>query len=209
MKKLFIPATSKYEFDLNVKEVSKKLPKKILIAYSIQYEKTAQKLKKVLSRYHKILGLIQVLGCSKPKIPTETQAILLISSGKFHAISLAYEKKIPIYLLEQNNLLLISKKEIEEFEKNKKISLLNFLNAKSVGVFISTKSGQEKLKKISEIKNKFNNKKIYFFLANNFNNFEMENFPQIQSWINTACPRIDLMNSKILNINELKILRNI
>ena len=202
MKKLFIPATSKYEFDLNVKEVSKKLPKKILIAYSIQYEKTAQKLKKVLSRYHKILGLIQVLGCSKPKIPTETQAILLISSGKFHAISLARETKLPVYLLEKNNLILISKKEIEEFEKTKKSAILKFLNSDIVGVFVSTKPGQERLKKISEIK-KLNNKKIYFFLANNFNNFEMENFPQIQSWINTACPRIDLMNSKILNINEL------
>lgn len=204
MKTLFISTTTKSEFDFKANEISKKLPKKILIAYSIQYEKTAQKLKKILSNSHKILQFIQVLGCSNPKISNKTQAILLISSGKFHAISLAYETKIPVYLLEKDNLELISKKEIEKFEKRKKSTILQFLSSDSVGIFISTKYGQERLKKAFEIKDKLNCKKNYFFLANNFNNFEMENFPQIQSWINTACPRIDMNSSKILNVRELR-----
>jgi len=208
MKKIFIPAFSKFNCEVDLNELSKVLPKKILIAYSIQYKAVAEELKKYLSKSHKVLGLIQVLGCSKPKIPTETQAILLISSGKFHAISLAYETKTKIFLLENNHLIQIFDNEIQELEKRKKNFLFKFLNSERIGVFVSEKIGQEKLKIALSLKKNFKDKKFYFFLANNFNNSEIENFPQIKSWVNTACPRIDMMNPKILNLSDLEKFKN-
>jgi len=198
MKTLFIPAKINSEINAN-KIQSLKLPKNIAIAYSIQYKETALKIQKILSKDHKILSITQVLGCSKPKFPKDTQAILLISSGKFHAIFLASETNMPTYILESNNLNKVSKEEIENFQRKKKASYLKFLNSDKIGILISTKPGQENLKKALSLK--LNNKKSYLFISNEINVKEFENFG-INSFVNTACPRLDL-DSSVINITDL------
>lgn len=203
MKTLFIPAKIKSEVNNSkILEVSKKLPKKIALTYSIQYKDIALEIKKILSKDHKITELTQVLGCSKPKFSKNTQAILLISSGKFHAVSLAFETKLPVYLLDHNNLIKISKKEIEEFERKQKASYVNFLNSEKTGILISTKPGQQNMKKAFSIKKKLKNKESYLFLANNIDVNEFENFG-LNSWINTACPRIDMNSNQVINMNKI------
>ena len=199
MKTLFIPA--KINLEINEKKIlDLNLPINIVIAYSIQYKEVALRIKEFLSKKHKILSLIQVLGCSSPKLPEKTEAILLISSGKFHAVSLAATTNLPVYVFNSGNMEKISKEEIELFNKRKKVAYLKFLNAEKIGVLISTKPGQENLKKSLILKLK--NKIPYFFLSNNINNKEFENFG-INSWINTACPRLDFDNS-IINIKDLE-----
>jgi len=204
MKILFIPAKIKSQINKQkITEISKKLPKNLAIAYSIQYKEIANKIKSILSKKHKITQFIQVLGCSKPKFLKETQAILLISSGRFHAVSLAKESKLPVYILESNKLNKISKQEIDLLNKKQKVSYMKFLNADKIGILISTKPGQENLKKAITLKNKLKNKKSYFFVSNEINTKEFENFSDIQSWINTACPRLDF-DSSIINIDKIK-----
>ena len=204
MKTLFIPAKIKFELDeFKVKEISKQLPKNLVIAYSIQFKEIAEKIKNILSKKHDINSFIQVLGCSKPKFSKPVQAILLIGSGKFHAVSLAYETKKPVFVFEKNSFVEISKKEIESFEKKKKASYVNYLNSKNTGILISTKPGQENLKKALELSKKIKDKKSYLFICNQINTAEFENFG-VDSYINTACPRIDLDNSnKIVNFSEI------
>ena len=206
MKKLFIPAKSKSKVnESKIIEISKKIPQNIAIAYSIQFKEIAQEIKKILSKSHKITKILQVLGCSKPELPKTTNAILLIGSGRFHGISLAYETKIPIYILEKNNLSKITKQDIENFEKKKKASYMKFLNADNVGILISTKPGQNKLKQTLEFKKQLK-KKSYAFLCNNINTLEFENF-NIDSWVNTGCPRLELDNPAIINMNRIKPLK--
>ncbi|MBU0894380.1 MAG: 2-(3-amino-3-carboxypropyl)histidine synthase subunit [Nanoarchaeota archaeon] len=203
MKTIFIPAKVRSEVNkAKILEISKKLPKTISIAYSIQYQNIVFEIEKILSKNHEITKTMQVLGCSKPKLSKTTQAILLVGSGRFHAISLAQETKLPIYILEQNQLYKISKKDIETLEKKQKASFLKFLHANKIGILISTKPGQQNLKKALEVKNKIKNKKSYLFLGDNINSFEFENF-KIDSWINTSCPRLD-MDSRIVNVSNLK-----
>jgi diphthamide biosynthesis enzyme Dph1/Dph2-like protein len=204
MKTVFIPAKSKAEINQEkIKEISKKLPKNIAIAYSIQYEIQAKKIKQILEQNHKITKFIQVLGCSRPKFSKDTKSILLFSDGKFHAVSLAFETKLPVYLFENGRLEKISKKDIEILEKKQKSSYVNFLNSDKIGILISTKPGQQNLKKSVEIKNKLKGKKSYLFIANNINTSEFENFHDIQSWLNTACPRLDLESNKIVNMDKI------
>ena len=201
MKSIFIPAKLKSEVNKDkVKTLSKELPKNIAIAYSIQYQNIAQEIKNTLS--NKITKTIQGLGCSKPKFPKETQAILLISDGKFHATSLAKETKLPVYLLENNKLNKISKKDIETLEKKQKASYIKFLNEKKIGILISTKLGQQNLKKALEFKKK-TKKQSYLFICNNINPAEFENFG-LKSWVNTACPRLDINDNSIIPINNIK-----
>ncbi len=203
VKTIFIPA--KINSDINVNKIqSLKLPKNIAIAYSIQYRNIALKIKENLqkSKKHKITGFIQVLGCSQPVFPKETQAILLISSGKFHAVSLALESNLPVYLFEGNNLNKISAEEIEHLRKKEKTEYLKFLSADKIGILISTKPGQENLKKALELKRKLKDKKSYLFLGDNFNPSEFENF-SLKSWVNSACRRLD-MGFPVLNMEKLK-----
>ncbi len=205
METLFIPAKTKNRIDKSkILEISKKLPKNIAIAYSIQYQNITFEIKKILSESnkHKITKIIQVLGCSKPNFSKTTQAILLISSGRFHGISLAYETKLPTYILEQNKLYKVSKKDLELFEKKQKASYLKFLNSNKIGILISTKPGQQKLKQALDFKRKLKNKKSYLFISNNTDTNEFENF-NIDSWINTACPRLD-MDVKVINASKVE-----
>ncbi|MDD5012687.1 MAG: diphthamide synthesis protein [Candidatus Nanoarchaeia archaeon] len=201
MKQLFIPAKVKSE--INTKKISElKLPKNIAIAYSIQYQETASEIKEILSKNHNITNFLQVLGCSKPKFSKDTKAVLLISSGKFHAVSLAVESNLPVYILEADKLRKISEEEISSLKKRKKASYMRFLNADKIGILISTKPGQENLQKALALKDKIKNKEIYLFISNEINPREFENFPEIKSWVNTACPRLDF-DSSVINISDL------
>ncbi len=203
MKTLFIPAKSTMQItDSELKDLSKNLPKNLAIAYSIQYKDLAEKIKSTLSKKHKITFFTQVLGCSKPNFPKNTKAILLISDGKFHAISLAHETKIPVYLFTNGILQKISKKEIEILEKKQKGAYLKFLHAEKIGILISTKPGQENLKKAIEFRKKHKNKTSYLFISNNIDTNEFENF-QIDSWVNTSCPRMDMNEGSIINISKV------
>lgn len=199
---MFIPAKSKATLNKSkIKELSKKLPKDLAIAYSIQYQELAFEIRKILTN-HNITSIIQILGCSQPKLPKNTKAVLLIGSGRFHAVSLAYETKLPVYILEKNQLTNISEKDIELYEKKNKASYVKFLNANNIGILISTKPGQENLKRALNLKKKLK-KNSYLFISNAINISEFENFA-LDAWVNTACPRLD-MDSSVININRIKL----
>ncbi|VVB83662.1 2-(3-amino-3-carboxypropyl)histidine synthase [uncultured archaeon] len=202
MKIVFIPAKINSEIDAK-KMQNLKLPVNIAIAYSIQYKDITFKIKEILSKNHKITSITQVLGCSKPKFIRGTEAILLVSSGKFHAISLSAETNLPVYVLEAGGIKKISKEEVDSFAVRKKASYLKFLNAEKIGILVSTKSGQENLKKAISFKNNLKNKKSYLFMGNNINVKEFENFPDIKAWVNSACPRMDF-DSSAINISDLE-----
>ncbi|MBU2562068.1 MAG: 2-(3-amino-3-carboxypropyl)histidine synthase subunit [Nanoarchaeota archaeon] len=202
MKTIFIPAKAKLNIpESKLKIFLEKLPKNLVIAYSIQYKDFALRLKKILEKNHRILKTVQVLGCSKPNLPKNTQAILLVSDGKFHALSLNYETKIPVYII-NSTLERVSNQNIQEFGKKQKASYLNFLNSEKIGVIISTKPGQQNLKKAIDLKRKLKNKSAYLFISNNIDNQEFQNFG-LKAWINTACPRLDMNDASIINIDKL------
>ena len=200
MKKVFIPVKSKSQVNPEkILKLSKKLPKNIAIAYSIQFKDIADKIKTILKDKN-ITYCIQILGCSKP-VFRNTEAILLIGSGRFHGISLALHTNLPVYILNSNNLGIISNEDIEKIQKKQRVAYLKYLNSNKIGILVSIKPGQSKLKKALNFKKKLKNKKSYLFLSNNINSQEFENF-KIDSWVNTACPRLD-MDSSVINIDKL------
>jgi diphthamide biosynthesis enzyme Dph1/Dph2-like protein len=208
MKRIFIPSKSKYKFNKDsFFKISKSLPNRIAIVYSIQYESLAIEINRLLKNSHKITSFFQVLGCSKVKFSKETQGILLIGSGKFHALSLASISNLPIYIYENEKITKISEIEIEKFNKMKKGAYIKFLNSKNTGVLISLKPGQQNFSRAFKLKERLKDKKIYFFIGDFLSSQELENF-EIDSWINTACPRLDMENSAILNISDLELIKH-
>tara|TARA_Y100000034_G_scaffold110572_1_gene142828 strand:+ start:2488 stop:3102 length:615 start_codon:yes stop_codon:yes gene_type:complete len=204
MKTLFIDAKVKIEIDKSkILKNTKKLPKNIAIAYSIQYKDIAIKIKNILSN-NKITKLTQILGCTIPKFSKDTKAVLLITDGKFHGISLECDTKLPVYILENNKLEKVSSKEIEILRKRQKAAYIKFLNAEKIGIIVSSKQGQENLIRALNFKKKLKNKESYLFIGNNINTKEFENF-HIDSWVNTACPRLDIESNKIINLDKIKL----
>ena len=203
MKTLFIPVKNKLEINSKkISEISLKLPKNIAIAYSIQYKEIAEQIEKLLKNKKNITKITQVLGCSKPIFPKETKAILIITDGKFHATSLAFETKLPVYILNSNKFEKVSKKDMEFLEKKQKAAYVRYLNSKEIGILVSTKPGQQKLNRAIEFKKNLKNKKSYLFISNNLNPQEFENF-NLNCFVNTACPRMDIEDSRIINLNTI------
>ncbi|MFQ5531497.1 MAG: diphthamide synthesis protein [Candidatus Nanoarchaeia archaeon] len=207
-KTIFIPAKSKTSLNkIKILEISKKLPKTIDMAYSIQFKDLAFQIKDILElQNHKIKKIVQVLGCSNPRFSKETQAVLLIGSGKFHAVSLAYETKLPIYILENKSFSKISSSDLEIFGKKQKSNQLRLLNSNNIGILVSTKPGQENLSRSLDLKKKLESKgkKVYMFINNSIDVKELENFPDVEVWINTACPRLDMNSKDLLNIGDVE-----
>ena len=81
----------------------------------------------------------------------------------------------------------------------KKLFHIIYLNAKNVGILVSTKPGQQKITKAIELKEKLPNKRKYLFIGNELDTKEFENF-QLDCWINSACPRMDMNSLSIINI---------
>jgi 2-(3-amino-3-carboxypropyl)histidine synthase len=201
MKVLYIESKLK---NLNIaldKQEITKLPKKIFLAYSIQFKDIAFQIKKQLeSNNIQVTKIQQVLGCSK--INTK-DPVLLIGSGRFHAINLFLQAN-KIFLLEGNKVIPIQESEIQSIKNKRKAALIRFLNAENIGILVSTKPGQENIKLARELMKKLEKKgkKAYIFIANNIDTNQFENFP-IDSWINTSCPGLSLDNSKIIDCSEI------
>lgn len=201
MKILYIESELKnQEFNLSESDINK-LPKKIFLAYSIQYRELALKIKKQLEKNNiKITQFQQVLGCSK--INTK-EPVLLIGTGEFHAMNLFLQ--VPaVYIIADNQIKQIPSSKIDSLRAKRKSSLIKYLNATNIGILVSTKPGQEQLGKAIKLKERLKKKgkQAYIFLSNNININEFENFG-INSWVNTACPGLSFDNPDIINYNEL------
>lgn len=204
MKTLFVGAKIRREPDYEKvkKLVNEKIPEKnISICYSNQFVDVAKKLGEVLDK--NVVHKTQVLGCSNPKFPKEVQAILIVGQAKFHSVSLAYESKLPTYILEDETIEKISKEDVEKMEKKEKAMYMKYLNSKKIGIIMTNKPGQQRLKSALNFYKNLKGKKGYLFIANDININEFENF-QIDTWVNTACPRMDLTDGDILNLEKLQ-----
>ena len=86
----------------------------------------------------------------------------------------------------------------------KKAKILKFLSSKEIGIIVSTKLYQNRLKEALVLKDKIEKlgKKALLFICDNVSIQETENF-SLPVYINTACPGLDKDNYKILNYIDI------
>jgi len=203
MKILHIHAKAVIDIRLPDKEL-KKLPKKIGLVTTIQHLDKISDIQKQLP--DAVLGG-QILGCdtkSAEKISSKVDAFLFIGSGVFHPLAVALKTKKPVFCWNPfvKELRTVDKKEIEAYEKKKKVSLTKFLSSDRVGILVCVKPGQYHLDKALKLKEK-GDKDYYLFQFDTLNIAELENFNFIQCWVNTACPRIADEKANIINIDDI------
>lgn len=162
----------------------------------------------------------QMLGCDSYrdslKLPLdELDGFIYIGDGYFHpnALLLAQEfedeiKPVILVNVVQQIIEVIGEDHIKEYLKKRKSTLAKFYMANTIGIFVTTKWGQEYKNTALKLEKQYPDKKCYFFVGDNFLDSEMENFPFVDCWVNTACPRIgqdDIMrhSKPVVNIKDV------
>lgn len=184
------------------KSLIEELPNKLMLAATVQFlgqlpRIQAQLKPKEIHLFQSRHGLHpgQILGCDNFKVSKDIDAFLYIGDGLFHPKALLINQK-PVYIYNpfSEQYQKLSAKEINEYRIKKKVQLSKFLAAEKVGIIVSIKPGQNALSKALELKDRLHNKEVFMFIADNIDFSELENFPFIEAWVNTACPRIDLLH---------------
>lgn len=223
-----------FEFDSDLFEVLDKECKKggvIGIYSAVQFLPKLKELREVLEKKEfKVVSSRpdrasfdgQILGCDSYfenlNLKVDVDCFLYVGDGNFHPLALlfaqeSFDKKVPVIVFNpvQKQVEVLGVDVIERNLKRRKGNLLKFHTSQVIGVFVSSKWGQEYMESSLKLKEMYSDKMFYFFVGDNFNEFEMDNFPFIECWVNSACPRIgqdDVVRQKKAVVNLKDVWKN-
>ena len=218
MKTLFIESRYKGKITLG-KIKTDKFPKNIGLITTVQFVDHLNKIKNYLINKNKKVFVekgnqkypAQILGCdlsAGDKIKNKVEAFLYIGDGKFHPLGLAIKTNKDVFCFNpfNNHFSKIKKQEIADYKKTLKVKKIRFLSAENIGILVSTKPGQNNLKKALNLKKQLEkkDKRCCIFISDTLNLNELENFPFIDFWVNTACPRMEGDSKDIINVEEVE-----
>ncbi|MFH1329019.1 MAG: diphthamide biosynthesis enzyme Dph2 [Candidatus Bathyarchaeota archaeon] len=162
----------------------------------------------------------QVTGCdyaSAKNIENEVDAFLFIGGGIFHALGvfLATEKPVVVadpYLNMAKDVTNLGEKII----KQRRAALAKTIQAKRLGIITGVKKGQLNLKVAEMLKEKLekDGKETFLLCLKEITPEALDNFQEIDAFINTACPRIGVDDREryrrpiIATEDALTLLRN-
>ena len=179
------------------------IPNNIGLATTVQFLDYIEEIKKFLESHGKNIFVDkmrqkyegQLLGCDvggADKIKDKVDAFLYIGTGVFHPLGIALNIDKDVFCYDPINAIFskIDRNHVEKYNKKRKGAYLKFLESKEIGILVSLKPGQNNYKKAAELKKKLTDKNCYIFASDTIDFGQVENFPFIQCWVNTACNRI-------------------
>lgn len=188
------------------------LPSKLGVVTTIQYLSEMKKIVDYLWKKEiKALVCGQVLGCDASaavRHKDDVDAFLYVGTGEFHPIGVALQTGKPVFVLHPESMKIrkLGSEEVERIRKKKKGMLTKFYSSDTIGVLMTTKKGQSGvqggLQKVQEVEKKYPDKRFYYFLCDTLNFSELENFPFVECWLNTMCPRI-MEDISVLNVEDV------
>jgi 2-(3-amino-3-carboxypropyl)histidine synthase len=158
-----------------------------------------------------------VIGCdfsNARSISEWVEAYLFIGGGRFHAMGVALATGKPTIIADPYEKRAYPiQDEIEKVIKQRWASITEASKADSFGVLISLKSGQMRLRVAMEIKEKLEKKGLPATLLalREVAPRVLMQFPGLDAFINTACPRLSLddapsFHKPLLSLNETLVL---
>jgi len=154
----------------------------------------------------------QVLGCdasSAKAIESKVDCFLYIGTGEFHPLGIALATEKPVFKVNPftKKTTLISTADKRKWLAKQAARVSKFKSAKNIGIYVSTKPGQNRQKQAEQLGKELEKqgKQAYLFIADTITANELLNFPQIDAWVNTACPRIvdDYFSKPVVNLSEI------
>ena len=202
MKIMMVEGRYKGEIDLSNLDLGG-FPKTIGLATTVQFIDYTDEIRQFLESKGKIVYMDknrqkyegQLLGCDvsgAEKVKDKVDAFLYIGTGVFHPLGIALNIEKDVFCYDPINALLskIDRTEIERYSRKRRAAYMKFLEATEIGILVSLKPGQNNFKKALELKKEFKDKNCYIFAFDTLDFNQIENFPFIQCWVNTACNRI-------------------
>jgi 2-(3-amino-3-carboxypropyl)histidine synthase len=195
--------------------VEKALPllekwQKIGLATTVQHVQTLDEVRETLVRAGKTVMVGdtrrlnypgQIIGCDYSNaisIAKDVEAFLFIGGGQFHALGVALSTSKPTVVADPFDDTSFSvDKEAEKIFKQRWAVIEDAKEAKNFGVLLGTKPGQKRLEEALKVKEKLesNEKTAYLLATREITPEALMEFPTIDAFVNTACPRISLDDS--------------
>jgi 2-(3-amino-3-carboxypropyl)histidine synthase len=143
----------------------------------------------------------QVFGCEFYPIHTTTpekiEAFIFLGQSRFHSIGVALSSEKPTYMLDPyfEEYLLINE-EAEVVKRKSILSVYKALDSKKIGIIIGLKEGQFAKVKALEIRKQLVKLgiEIQLIALTEISNEKLQNFKEIDAFIQVACPRLGTDN---------------
>ncbi len=211
MKKLFLEFRKKVTGSEDFSVLDSLEGKTVSIAGTIQYLDFIPSIKKYLESLGKKVLIKKgafhpghVIGCNPSAFDVRADTLLLLADGKFHATNNALILNREIFVFNLNKLEKLSLQDLEKYKNRTNAKKSKFLHSTNVGLIVSTKYGQN-FKGIKQIQERIEKlkKNVFLFETDNITLNDLENFPDIELWINTACYGLGLDDPKVVNLQDL------
>lgn len=207
--------------------VEKALPiiekwRKIGLATTVQHVQTLDNVRELLLHSGKTVmigdtGRLSypgmVIGCdysNAKSIAKDVEAFLFIGGGKFHSLGVVLSTSKPTIAADPYDKRAFSvDEEAEKIIKQRWASIDEAKRAKSFAVLVGLKTGQKRLEEALNVKQELekNGKTTFLFAVREVLPEVLLEFPTVDAYVNTACPRISLDDASkfkkpVLTINE-------
>lgn len=177
--------------------------KKIGIVTTVSHIRQLEEMKKILKQAgHEVLTSkgnlaimeAQVLGCdasAASKLADKADALIYFGGGEFHPLGISSSKPILAVNPYAKESYFINE-QIEKKRKKERGMLIAASQAKTIGILVSTKSGQFSLKGAELVKKKLNSlgKKAVILVSGEVDFSSLADFNSFEAYITTACPRL-------------------
>jgi len=155
----------------------------------------------------------QVTGCdlrNAKTIAKEVNAFLFVGGGRFHAMGVALATSKPTVVADPYEKTAFAvEKETNKILRQRWGQISQARKAEKFGVLVGLKSGQRKLEKAIKVKQKLEKtgKQTMLLALREITPEALLQFPDIEAFVNTACPRVSLddaqrFNKPVITLNE-------
>jgi 2-(3-amino-3-carboxypropyl)histidine synthase len=181
--------------------------KRIGLLTTIQHVHELDQARKTLSKEGKCVTLGdagrlphagQVLGCDYSNanaVSKTVDAFLFIGGGKFHALGAALATTKPMIVADPYEQRAFSvENEVDRLIRKRWANIHEAQQARKIGILVGLKAGQKRLDQALRTKNQLEKagRESTLFALREITPDALMQFPSIDAFVNTACPRLSL-----------------
>jgi 2-(3-amino-3-carboxypropyl)histidine synthase len=195
------------------------------LATTVQHIQTLDVARAILVRAGKVIevgdaGRLpyagQVVGCdfsNVKSVAADVDVFLFVGGGKFHALGVALSTGKPTVIADPYcGMAFAIGDEVQKILKQRYASIEEASRGKNLGVLISLKPGQKHMEEALTIKETAERmgKIVCLFAVREIQPAVLLEFPTVDAYVNTACPRISLDDASrfkkpVLTVQEFKV----
>jgi len=158
----------------------------------------------------------QVIGCdysNARSVANDVEAFLFVGGGRFHAIGVALATAKPTIVADLYEKRAYGiEDEVKRILRQRWASIYEAQKAEKLGILIGLKSGQIRVEEAMEVKEELekSGRKATLLAVREVTPQALMQFPKIEAFINTACPRVSLddaskFSKPVLLLDEVPI----